>query len=149
MNGETMWFTCKSKLVTLGGVAALTAGLLMTGASPAPAVAVNDDFSFSRPPLEIQGVYETLVTNETKNKTAGYARWISDGDKLIAHDGLADGYAIVAHLSDGRTASTQGIESPATGTATGDLPENHTYKMWVCAVKGSFSRCSPERDVKS
>ncbi|GAQ55544.1 hypothetical protein [Streptomyces acidiscabies] len=81
---------------------------------------------------------------------AGTAEWAADpgdfgsstGDTLIASDQLADGYGIVAHLSDGRTASTRGYSSPFTDRTTGDLDEGADRTMWVCYVQDTYSKCS-------
>ncbi|MGX9890250.1 hypothetical protein [Streptomyces sp. NPDC002276] len=140
----------KARLVTVAGVLALAAGLVVAGGNQAGAVTVYDDFSFTGLLDSADGYWSLTVHNDTKNKNAGYAAWQADGDTLIAYDGLGDGYGIVAHLSDGREASTAGLSSPVTVKKGGNLPENHTYQMWVCVVKGdAFKRCSYKIDVNS
>ncbi|MFE4577459.1 hypothetical protein [Streptomyces chartreusis] len=139
----------KARLGALGTTAALMAGVMVAGASPASAVVVHDNFSFgglSAPGLK---TWSISVQNVTKGKSAGNGMWEGNGDRLTAYDGLADGYAIVAYLSTGRTASTVGQSSPVTVTKTGDLRENQTYKLQVCVVKDAFKRCSNEVNVKS
>ncbi|WP_369036152.1 hypothetical protein [Streptomyces adonidis] len=136
----------KVRLGVLTSVFALAAGLVAVGATPA---AAEDAFSFGGLSIPSAKSYQITVENETRGVQSGYAMWQGDGDTLTARDGLADGYGIVAHLSTGRVASTAGQTSPITVNVTGDLPENVTYKMWVCVVKGSWSKCSSKIDVKS
>ncbi|MFF9091432.1 hypothetical protein ACF1BE_34775 [Streptomyces sp. NPDC014991] len=127
------------------------AGLVMTGANPANAASTEDHFSFSfyYPP----GVtdVEILVTNRTKGIPAGYADFIADGDIVVAHDSGADGYGIEAHLksSPPKIASTRGHSAPYTDADKRDLPENHSYQFWVCAVNGNWSSCSDTQLVVS
>ncbi|WP_327594380.1 hypothetical protein [Streptomyces chartreusis] len=129
--------------------AALVAGVMVAGVSPASAAVVHDNFSFGGISAPSVKTWNISVQNVTKGKNAGSGSWEGDGDRLTAYDGLADGYSIVAYLSTGRTATTVGQSSPVTVTKTGDLRENQTYKLQVCVVKGGFKRCSNEVNVKS
>jgi hypothetical protein len=137
----------KARLGAVVGAATLTAGLVVAAANPA--AAAEDTFTFTTLGTQGSKAFSIGVRNATEGANAGYAAWEGDGDSLTAYDGLADGYGIVAHLSDGRVASTAGQSSPITVTKTGNLPENVTYKLWVCAVKGSWSHCSSKYDVLS
>ncbi|KUN07881.1 hypothetical protein AQI95_10010 [Streptomyces yokosukanensis] len=129
----------------------LTAGLMLTGGSPASAASTEDIFTFNfyYPPGD--NSTEIQVYDATKGIASGYADFVPDGDTLIAHDSGADGYGIEAHLSTSpeRTASTRGHGSPYTAVAKGNLPEKTTYKFWVCAVKGTWSSCSGKQLVIS
>ncbi|MFI1168014.1 hypothetical protein ACH4UM_31570 [Streptomyces sp. NPDC020801] len=141
----------KARLAAMTGAAALTAGLLVAGAGPASAA--EDDFHF-----ELQHVggntYINVFNDSMDGRLAGWSGWWADpgtdgspGDTLEAYDNLADGYGIEAHLSTGRTASTRGHSAKYQDTASGNLPEGHKYQMWVCVVKGSWSKCSGKEDV--
>ena len=123
------------------GAAAVT---VLSGATPA---AAEDGFSFSFVQLGDGKSGAINVQNTTWGKFAGDATWWADGDSLAADDELPDGYGIEAHLSTGRVASTRGQSTPAHARATGNLPEGHHYSMWVCVVKGDFSKCSGKYDV--
>ncbi|WP_240796267.1 hypothetical protein [Streptomyces sp. RFCAC02] len=120
---------------TLLGVVTIVAATTLSTATPASALSV----SF------------TYVNGSDGGKTihvkvsgdfVGYGQWLSYGDTLIAADSTPDGYGVEAHLSSIRTASTRGLASPIVVRETGNLPENHSYSMWVCLVKGSTSYCS-------
>lgn len=64
------------------------------------------------------------------------------GDALIAYDGAADGWGVEARLSTGRIATTRGHNSPYWSPwATGDLPEDRTYTMQMCLVRGTSVHC--------
>lgn len=138
----------KARLGATVGAAALAAGLVVTGSTPASAAGAQDVFTFT--PLIPDGKSGTIsVTNETKNRGAGSAGWYSYGDKLEARDLLADGYGIEAHLSTGRVATTDGHASPYTATKTGNLPEGNSYQMWVCVFGHGYKTCSNKVWVKS
>ncbi|MFE4177180.1 hypothetical protein ACFRR7_34955 [Streptomyces sp. NPDC056909] len=97
-----------------------------------------------------------VLVKEDGYGQVGLAEWRKDpgsgqpGDALRVYDQEPDGYGIEAHLSDGRKATTRGHDSPYWSPwATGDLPEDRTYTMRVCAVKGSDSYCSGNISVSS
>jgi hypothetical protein len=121
---------------------------MVAAATPAPAVVVHDNFSFGGFSIPSEKSWSISVHNDTKGKSAGYVEWRGNGDLLIAHDRLADGYGIEAHLSTGRVASTAGQSSPVTVEKPGNLTENRSYEMWVCVVKGSFERCCSKTGVR-
>ncbi|MFE9813201.1 hypothetical protein [Streptomyces sp. NPDC005548] len=79
------------------------------------------------------GEYEDIVYDQNGNYS-GLALFEANGDKMQAVDPRSDGYYVTALLDVG----TQNIRQATTnghGTyspwATGDLPEGHTYFMWV------------------
>lgn len=132
--------------------AALTAGLVLGVAAPQASAAPSwDTFSYST------GDGSVSVTIYNGGKVAGNAVWAanpgdlgsSTGDTLSVTDLLADGYGVQAHLTDGRTATTRGHSSPYTDTKTGNLPEDSTYYMTVCMVKGTYSHCFDPWTVRS
>lgn len=74
----------------------------------------------------------------------GQVEWNGDsvngdpGDAFRVYDGKGDGWGLEAHLSTGRTATTVGHTSPYWSPwATGDLPENTDYSIWVVMRNGS------------
>jgi hypothetical protein len=141
----------KARLAAMAGAAALTAGLLAAGAGPASAA--EDSFHFE---LQHMGsdTYINVFNDSMEGRLAGWAGWWADpgtsgepGDTLVAYDNLADGYGIESHLSTGRTATTRGHSAKYQDTTSGNLPEGNHYLMWVCVVKGSWSKCSTKEDV--
>ncbi|WP_329347344.1 hypothetical protein OG226_01070 [Streptomyces sp. NBC_01261] len=111
----------------------------------------EDSFSFNR--IDNSDDAVIVVNNNTWSEAAGTAEWWADpsgsrpGDALTATDILGDGYGIEAHLSTGRVASTRGHDAIYSVTATGNLTEGNTYTMWVCVVKGDYSKCSSTYSV--
>ncbi|MGA5503270.1 hypothetical protein [Streptomyces umbrinus] len=142
----------KVRLGALTGVAALAAGLVVAGAIPA---AAEDSFTFGSAVTFPSGNVYMSVRNNTEGATAGTIQWWADpdaeagtpGDTLVATDSLTDGYGIEAHLSTGRVASTEGHSAPYTVQDGGNLTEGNKYTMWVCVVKGTFSKCSGKVSV--
>lgn len=138
----------------LGALAASLAVATATVVGGAGTAAAADSFSFGYS-TNSSGYAVISVRNNTWGESAGNATWQKDpgggepGDALSAYDVLADGYGIEAHLSTGRVATTRGHASPYTVTVTGDLPEDTGYTMWVCVVKGDFSKCSERYAVSS
>ncbi|MFC8587719.1 hypothetical protein ACFUGD_24680 [Streptomyces sp. NPDC057217] len=132
------------------GALLLAATTVVAGSTPAAAA---DSFSFEY--VETNWGYVINVVNNNWRDAAGRAVWTRDpsasqpGDALSVNDELPDGYGIEAHLSTGRVASTRGHNAPYSKTVTGNLPEDQRYSMWVCAVKGSFSKCSSKVNVYS
>ncbi|MFC8587720.1 hypothetical protein ACFUGD_24685 [Streptomyces sp. NPDC057217] len=141
----------KQKIGVVLGALVLASAHAVTGSTPAAAA---DIFTFSVG-RSVPGVTAILVSNESMGREAGQAEWWQDpsgglpGDTLAVSDHLADGYGIEAHLSTGRVATTRGHNSPYSTYKSGDLPEDHVYKMWVCVVKGSWQKCSSKIDVAS
>ncbi|MGW0086905.1 hypothetical protein [Streptomyces sp. NPDC003393] len=146
--------TGRAKRTAAVGAAAsaLTAGLVLGVAAPQASAAPSwNTFSYSIADGSVS------VTVYNGSKVAGKAAWaanpgdlgISTGDTLVVSDVLADGYGIEAHLSDGRTATTRGKASPYTAKKSGNLPEDGTYYMSVCMVKGSYSDCLDTWTVRS
>ncbi|MFD3540410.1 hypothetical protein ACFWUQ_13040 [Streptomyces sp. NPDC058662] len=141
----------KRQFGALLGTLALAATALVGSATPA-AAADNFTFLVGR---SVPGVTAITVFNETEQEEAGSGQWWRDpahgatGDTLAVYDDLADGYGLEAHLSTGRLASTRGQNSPSYDIVTGDLPEDRQYEMWVCVVKGTWSKCSPKVAVWS
>jgi hypothetical protein len=89
--------------------------------------------------------YESVVYDQDGHYS-GMALWEKNGDKMQAVDARSDGWWVVAHLSTGRTASTQYVNpSP---WATGDLPEGHTYYMWVDMEQSGAAWSLPSCTVK-
>ncbi|WP_433544530.1 hypothetical protein ACQPZG_05025 (plasmid) [Streptomyces sp. CA-294286] len=124
-----------------------------TVVASSPPAAAADSFSFEY--VQTDWGYVINVVNNNWRDTAGRAVWTQDpsgsqpGDALSVNDELPDGYGIEAHLSTGRIATTRGHKSPYSTTVTGNLPEDQRYSMRVCAVKGSFSKCSSKVSVYS
>ncbi|MCL7382443.1 hypothetical protein [Streptomyces sp. 35G-GA-8] len=141
-----------ARLGALVGALAVAAATMMSGASPAAAA---DSFSFRFTELSDNKSGVINVNNNTWGESAGNGWWRADpiggstGDTLIADDVLPDGYGIEAHLSTGRVASTAGHSSPYSKEVSGNLTEGNTYQIWVCVVKGSFSKCSSKFNVKA
>ncbi|WUH88740.1 hypothetical protein OG900_38560 [Streptomyces sp. NBC_00433] len=126
--------------IKMAGLAAavtvLTGGVLVTGAGAADAAAPAAQQL--RVVQTTAGNYTDLVIYNFNGQEMGMGQWSQDpqdgnpGDALRAYDGLADGYAIYAYLSDGRVATTSGHNSPYwSGWVGPNLPEDHTYTMTV------------------
>lgn len=136
------------------GISAPAAAATGTEAK-ADSTAAADSFSFQYNELDGAAGFVIPVINETWGEVAGHAIWQRDpsggepGDALTASDELPDGYGIEAHLSTGRVASTRGHDANYQETVPGDLPEDHTYQMWVCVVQGTFEKCSDHVSVLS
>ncbi|MEE1761533.1 hypothetical protein [Streptomyces sp. SP18BB07] len=138
----------------LGALAATLAVVTTTVIGGAGTAAAADSFSFGYS-TNTSGDAVIGVRNNSWGEAAGNAMWQKDpsgsepGDALSAYDVLADGYGIEAHLSTGRVATTRGHASPYSVTVTGNLPEDTGYTMWVCVVKGDFSKCSEKYAVRA
>lgn len=79
----------------------------------------------------------------------GYGEWQANpsgsipGDAIRACDTKADGYGVIAKLSEDydifRTASTSGHNAGyCTGWKSGDLPEDHRYLLQIYRVKNGM-----------
>lgn len=128
----------------LTATALATAGTVVVGTTAAHA---SDTFTYR---------YGTDYIMIYRNGTySGEAEWVPDptedstGDTLYGYDPTADGWGVVAHLSTGRTASTLGHASPYLARTPGNLPEDHTYDMWLVFKKGTQSVTSPRLKVTS
>ena len=143
----------KARLAAVSATLTLAAGALVATTTPASAAG---NFSFDYRP-DANGFYNIYVRNLDQNASAGVARWWPDplagnpGDTIVASDQLADGYGIETHLSTSpsRIATTRGHASPYYDIASGNLPENTQYWMFVCAVKGAEEHCSYSVAVRS
>lgn len=142
----------RARAGAFAGALAVVATTMVAGAGPA---AAEDSFSFGYADITGSKDYVITVNNNTWHETAGHGIWRADpsggstGDTLIADDILPDGYGIEAHLSDGRIATTRGHSANYSDETSGNLTENTTWQMWVCVVKGSFSKCSSKIGVKA
>lgn len=126
--------------------AALATASLLTGAvtvlGSGAAEASKNDFTTKCQYLSDTKEWEAVAYN-TDGNYVGLALFDQDpqyglpGDALYATDSYADGWGVIAHLSTGRTASTVGHTAGyTTPPVTGNLPENHTYSLWVEMKKG-------------
>ena len=137
-------------LLTATAVFAGTGATLGTSTASAAPVFRFDGFPISGP-----GGKNFQITVFNNSSRAGSASWVADpvansaGDTLAAYDGLPDGYAIEAHLSTGRVASTRGHNSPYFIEKSGNLPEGNSYTMWVCVVKDDYRYCSGSYGVRA
>ncbi len=139
----------RKRMAALMSAVGAVAGLTLAAAPPAAAAS----YSF-QPTWPSWG--QIILVKEDGYGQVGFAEWRQDpgggnpGDALRVYDQEPDGYGIEAHLSDGREATTRGHNSPYQSPwTTGDLPEDHTYYLWVCVVKGSYSNCSQKFAVSS
>lgn len=119
----------------LAAASVLTAGITVLGGGAAHAS--KNDFTTKCKYLSDTKEWEAIAYN-TDGNYVGLALFDQDpmyghpGDALYATDAYADGWGVIAHLSTGRTASTVGHSAGYTTPAvTGNLPEGHTYSMWV------------------
>ncbi|NEB74434.1 hypothetical protein G3I40_04190 [Streptomyces sp. SID14478] len=131
-----------------GGALVLVSAALAAGASSAGAAAADLDFH-QKCASPSAGEYESVAYDQN-NHYSGLALFEANGDKMQAVDPRSDGYYVVAHLSTGRTASTKG-HGTYSPWATGDLPEKHTYYMYVemVAADGLSSTSLPSCKVVS
>lgn len=134
------------------GAALAAAGLLTTavtglgaGAAGAKPVGAKEAFSTQCGYLSDTREWQA-VAYDASGHYIGQALFDQDpvgerpGDALYATDAYADGWGVIAHLSDGRTATTAGHTAGYTTPAVlGDLPEDHAYLLWVEMVKGDDS----------
>jgi len=132
------------RIRSLFAAAVLAGATVVSGATAAHA---EDTFTYR---------YGTDYIRLYHNGTfAGQVEWNPDpddsgpGDTLYAYDPAADGWGVEAHLSTGRVASTRGHPSPYWAQKSGNLPEDHNYKMWLKFVKGTKYVESPSLPVTS
>ncbi|MFF3001077.1 hypothetical protein ACFVTC_42160 [Streptomyces sp. NPDC057950] len=140
------------RAVLCGAAFVLASAGLATGSGSASAGTAAVTVFHQKCELPIAGDYESVVYDQD-NHYVGLAEFVANGDKMEAVDPRSDGYYVVAHLGTGglgRTASTQG-KGTYSGWATGDLPENHTYYMYVemHEANGSASTSLPSCKVTS
>lgn len=138
----------KNRLAAFAAAVSVAAGIVLAGGTAAQA-AVGVKFSYGT--LN----YGPVISAERTaiDDYMGDAEWFQDpseyytGDTIAAADYSADGYGIEAYLvsTSGtllRTATTRGHSSIYIDYASGNLPENTKYFMYMCVVQGSYSNCS-------
>jgi hypothetical protein len=135
----------RNRLATLLTVSALCAGSSITLEASNAAAA---SWTFEKSAVDSDGSYTIAAYND--GRYAGIMSWNADGspgDAFRAVDALGDGYAMEAKMINpvtGRVATTRGHEAIYYSPwSTGNLTEGTKVYIQLCAVKGSYSTCSP------
>ncbi|WP_326723352.1 MULTISPECIES: hypothetical protein [unclassified Streptomyces] len=137
----------RNRVVTLLAASALLAGGSVTlGASNAAAAT----WTFEKSSVASDGSFTITAYNSGTN--AGTMEWNGDpvgsqpGDAFRVTDRLADGRGMEASMIspvNDRVATTRGYASPYTSPwNTGDLTEDTTVFIQLCAVAGLNESCS-------
>ena len=137
----------RNRVATLLAASALFVGTSVTlGASNAAAA----DWTFEKSAVSSDGSF--TISAYYQGTYAGLMEWRGDprdgdpGDAFRVVDRLSDGYGLEASMispATGRVATTRGHSAVYYSPwNTGDLKEDTTVYIQLCAVKGEFFSCS-------
>ena len=146
----------KQAAILLAATAVLTGGTLAAGTGTAsaavPVITSSEDPDGNYIHIQIYEGSEEVDNAEWSQDPTGQ----DPGDAMRVEDGWTDGYYVTAYLAQDastpafRSVTTQGHDADYTsGWATGDLPENQWYKMWVCLAGPGGDACTGKYDVES